>query len=66
VRVKLLNKIKTEAIDMDYTYAQLIRMKKKRVVRLCGYGNIKDAYRDLGNDATLSKKFLARQIATDR
>jgi len=60
----------------DYTYAELLRMTKNRVIRIAGYNNIKHALRDginkevdsLGKAFTvnLSKKYLARLIASDK
>ena len=44
-------------------YNYLITLPKKKVVQLAGYKNIKEAYRDLGNSKTLSKKYIARMIA---
>lgn len=43
-------------------YELLKRMTKKQVVNLCGYKNIKEACRDIG-DKKLSKKKLARMLA---
>ena len=44
-------------------YEYLCRLPKKKVVELAGYKNIKEAYRDLGSNPTLSKKYLARMVA---
>jgi len=44
-------------------YNYLKRIPKKKVIELAGYKNIKEAYRDLGSDKTLSKKYIARMIA---
>ena len=44
-------------------YKQLCRLPKKKVVQLAGYKNIKEAYRDLGSDNELSKKYLAKMVA---
>lgn len=44
-------------------YQYLCRLPKKKVVELAGYKNIKEAYRDLGNSKTLSKKYIARMAA---
>ena len=44
-------------------YERLCRLSKKEVVQIAGYKNIKEAYRDLGNSKTLSKKYLARMVA---
>lgn len=44
-------------------YEYLCRLPKKKVVELAGYKNIKEAYRDLGSNQTLSKKYLARMVA---
>jgi len=62
-------------MDREYTYAELCRMTKKRVIRIAGYKNIKSMYRDgVGRTVTqagilqdnLSKKYIARLIASDR
>lgn len=67
-------------MDREYTYAELCRMKKKRVIRIAGYKNLKDMYKDgvgrtvsIGMDGqpfkmqdTLSKKYIARMMASDR
>ncbi len=65
--------------DREYTYAELCRMTKKRVIRVAGYKNIKAAMRDnINRNITmvsgrpmvsydkLSKKYLARIIASDK
>jgi hypothetical protein len=68
---------KRKEIDMEreYTYAELVRMTKKRVVRIAGYKNIKAMYKDgVGRTITefgpvqdnLSKKYIAKLIASDR
>ena len=44
-------------------YEYLCRLPKKKVVELAGYKNIKEAYRDLGNRDTLSKKYIAKMVA---
>ena len=44
-------------------YEYLCRKKKKKVVELAGYKNIKEAYRDLGSNPTLSKTYLAKMVA---
>ena len=44
-------------------YKYLCRLPKKKVVELAGYKNIKEAYRDLGSNPTLSKKYIARMVA---
>ena len=44
-------------------YEYLCRLPKKKVVELSGYKNIKEAYRDLGSNPTLSKKYLAKMVA---
>lgn len=44
-------------------YNYLCTLPKKKVVELAGYKNIKEAYRDLGSNPTLSKKYLARMVA---
>ena len=33
-------------MEREYTYAELCRMRKKRVIRIAGYKNIKAALRD--------------------
>ena len=69
-------------MEREYTYAELCRMKKKRVLRIAGYKNIKAALKDginskmAGFDPTtgkpiyqtvkLSKKYIARLVASDR
>lgn len=60
----------------DYTYAELKRMTKKRVIRIAGYQNIRAMYKDgIGRhiDSTgriaqdnLSKKYIAKIISSDR
>jgi hypothetical protein len=40
------------------TKKQLKRLKKKQLLRLCGYKNIKAAYKDLGTKYTITKKYL--------
>ena len=50
--------------DSKQYYSKLKRMTKKQVVNLCGYKNIKAAYRELGDSyKELSKKKLARMLA---
>lgn len=44
-------------------YKQLCRLSKKQVVQIAGYKNIKEAYRDLGSNNELSKKYLAKMAA---
>ena len=44
-------------------YEYLCRLPKKKVVELAGYKNIKEAYKDLGSNQTLSKKYLAKMVA---
>ena len=44
-------------------YEYLCRLLKKKVVELAGYKNIKEAYRDLGHNPTLSKKYIAKMVA---
>ena len=44
-------------------YEYICRLPKKKVVELAGYKNIKEAYKDLGNRDTLSKKYLAKMVA---
>ena len=41
-------------------YEYLCRLPKKKVVEVAGYRNIKEAYRDLGSNPTLYKKYLAK------
>jgi hypothetical protein len=67
-------------MEREYTYAELCRMKKKRVIRIAGYKNIKALLRDNLNRTmqmgvggkpyptyeNVSKKWLARLIACDR
>lgn len=69
-------------MEREYTYAELCRMTKKRVLRIAGYKNVKHALKDGINkvvddfDPTtgrpfyrtekLSKKYMARLIASDR
>ena len=50
-------------ISAKQHYQYLCRLPKKKVVELAGYKNIKKAYKDLGNEKTLSKKYIARMIA---
>ena len=61
--------------EREYSYAELCRMTKKRVIRIAGYKNIKEMYRDgVGQKVVngmvvqenLSKKYIARKIAGDR
>ena len=62
----------TKEIDMkrEYTYAELCRMTKKRVIRIAGYKNIKHLMGDFkehtGDKKPFSKKMIARMIASDR
>ena len=44
-------------------YEYLCRLPKKQVVQNAGYKNIKEAYKDLGQDKTLSKKYIAKMVA---
>ena len=44
-------------------YEYLCRLPKKKVVELAGYKNIKEAYKDLGSNPSLSKKYLAKMVA---
>lgn len=44
-------------------YEYLCRLSKKQVVQIAGYKNIKEAYKDLGNRDTLSKKYIAKMVA---
>jgi hypothetical protein len=63
-------------MEREYTYAELCRMKKKRVLRIAGYKNIKHALKDGVNRSVdmngnvsyvnLSKKYIAKIIASDR
>ena len=48
--------------DREY-YKRLCRLPKKKVVELAGYKNTKEAYKDLGSNPTLSKKYLAKMVA---
>lgn len=41
---------------------KLLRMKKKEVIKYCGYKNIKAVYKDLGNKIYISKKYLIKLI----
>jgi len=52
----------------DYSYAELCRMTKKRVIRIAGYNNLKHLLRDFSKDSNppTSKKAIARMIASDR
>ena len=59
----------------EYSYEELCRMSKKRVVRIAGYRNIKAMYDDgVGrriingtvSQDKLSKKYIAKIIAGDR
>jgi len=54
----------------DYSYAELCRMKKKRVIKIAGYPNIKAMMADFkehsGDKKPFSKKQVARMIASDR
>ena len=62
-------------MEKEYSYASLIKMKKKSVIKIAGYRNIKAMYdagigRSIVNgmvvQEVLSKKYIARQIASDR
>ena len=68
-------------MEREYTYAELKRMTKKRVLKIAGYKNMKAALKDgINKNVTyvpgnptpmvsydkLSKKYLARIIASDR
>lgn len=60
-------------MDRQYTYAELCRMKKKRVIRLAGMKNMKHMMRELKlktqltyQGERLTKKYIARIIASDR
>ena len=44
-------------------YEYLCILPKKKVVELAGYKNIKEAYKDLGSNPSLSKKYLAKMVA---
>ena len=46
-----------------YEYLCICRLPKKKVVELAGYKNIKEAYKDLGSNPSLSKKYLAKMVA---
>lgn len=64
----------------EYTYAELCRMTKKRVIRIAGFINMKDLLRSNFNresmyqggkvmdyiDHNPSKKYIANIIASDR
>ena len=69
-------------MEREYSYAELCRMTKKRVIRIAGYKNIKAALKDnlnreldgfdivnrrpLYRYVQLTKKYVARTIASDR
>ena len=62
-------------MEREYSYAELIRMTKKRVIKIAGYKNISAMYKDgvgrhIINGAisqdNLSKKYIAKIIASDR
>ena len=69
-------------MEREYSYAELCRMTKKRVIRIAGYANIKKALqaglnreidgfdvstgRPLYRTVKLTKKYVARTIASDR
>lgn len=62
-------------MEREYSYAELCRMTKKRVIRIAGYKNIKAMYKDgVGQRVVsgtivqdnLSKKYIAKIIAGDR
>jgi len=62
-------------MEREYTYAELIRLRKKRVINLAGYKNIAAMYKDgvgariingVKIQDNLSKKYIARKIASDR
>ena len=66
----------------EYTYAELCRMTKKRVIKIAGFKNMKDLVnkgfnqevsgfnpsmnRPMFTTANASKKYIARAIASDR
>ena len=51
----------------DYSYAELCRMTKKRVIKIAGYQNIKGLMADFPSEKfTFSKKKIAKMIASDR
>ncbi len=61
--------------EREFSYAELCRMTKKRVIRIAGYKNIKAMYKDgVGKrmvngmivQDNLSKKYIAKIIAEDR
>ena len=55
-------------MEREYTYAELCRMTKKRVIRLAGYKNMKALLKDklfTGKEKP-SKKNIAKIIASDR
>ena len=61
----------------EYTYAELKRMSKKRVIRIAGFKNMNDLLKHfetrgggykhpIFKNVNPSKKWIARQIASDR
>lgn len=69
-------------MEREYTYAELCRMTKKRVIRIAGYKNMNELLKDGFNEVRVgfdtinnkpilqrvnaSKKYIARMIASDR
>jgi len=58
---------KVAANGKSYTYAELKRMTKGRVIRLAGFKNFKDMMNQgyFDNPSQASKKAIARTIASD-
>lgn len=48
--------------NKELMYKRLLRKTKKQLVRLCGYTNIKQMYKDAADKDILSKKKIARTI----
>ena len=46
----------------EMLYKRLLRKSKKQLVRLCGYSNIKQMYKDAADKDVLSKKKIARTL----
>ena len=50
-------------MEHTYTRAELLRMTKKQLVRICGYSNIKELCNDIKNSGkTPSRKQLIRDL----
>lgn len=49
-------------LDKNTMYKRLLRKSKKQLVRLCGYSNIKQMYKDAADKDILSKKKIARTL----